>query len=148
MIWKNQWQTALVCNSSKTIFCLNPDTGETLWEGPGGGASTPASTENYLVAHGKTEDVGLICYEAKADGIYEKWRFPKLTRRTDSSPLIYGEKAILFGAGMRLCIDLKSGEVLRKVPAKHDISSPILAGGKVLSYEINGSFLISVDAST
>jgi len=146
MIWKNQWQTALVCNSSKTIFCLNPDTGETLWEGPGGGASTPASTENYLVAHGKTEDVGLICYEAKADGIYEKWRFPKLTRRTDSSPLIYGEKAILFGAGMRLCIDLKSGEVLRKVPAKHDISSPILAGGKVLSYEINGSFLISVDA--
>ncbi|MEC7800057.1 MAG: PQQ-binding-like beta-propeller repeat protein [Verrucomicrobiota bacterium] len=146
MIWQNQWQTALVCNSSKTIFCLNPDTGETLWEGPGGGASTPASTENYLVAHGKTEDVGLICYEAKADGIYEKWRFPKLTRRTDSSPLIYGEKAILFGAGMRLCIDLKSGEVLRKVPAKHDISSPILAGGKVLAYEINGSFLISVDA--
>ena len=35
MIWKNQWQTALVCNSSKTIFCINPNTGETLWEGPG-----------------------------------------------------------------------------------------------------------------
>ena len=24
---------------------------------------------------------------------------------------------------------------------KHDISSPILAGGKILAYEINGSFL-------
>ena len=48
---------------------------------------------------------------------------------------------------MRLCIDLKSGEVLRKVPAKHDISSPILANGKVLAYEINGSFLSSVEAN-
>ena len=80
------------------------------------------------------------------DGISEKWRFPKLTRRTDSSPLVFEKKAILFGAGMRLCIDLQSGRVLRNVPAKHDISSPILAGGKVLAYEINGSFLVSVKA--
>jgi len=146
IIWKNQWQTALVCNSSKTVFCLNPQTGETLWEGPGGGASTPASTKDHLVVHGKTEDAGLICYIATKDGISENWRFPKLTRRTDSSPLIFDQKAILFGAGMRLCVDLKSGEILRKVPAKHDISSPILAGGKVLAYEINGSFLTSVEA--
>jgi hypothetical protein len=61
--------------------------------------------------------------------------------------LIYEEKAILFGAGMRLCVDMANGKVLRSVPAKHDISSPILAGGKVLAYEINGSFLTSVDAS-
>ena len=147
MLWENQWQKTLVCNSSKTVFCLDPQTGETIWEGPGGGASTPASAGNYLVVHGKTEDVGLICYEADKDKISERWRFPKLTRRTDSSPLIFNQKAILFGAGMRLCIDLKSGEVLRKVPAKHDISSPILAGGKVLAYEINGSFLSSVEAN-
>ena len=147
MLWENDWQKTLVCNSSKTVFCLDLESGETLWEGPGGGASTPSSTGNYLVVHGKTEDVGLICYEAKKGGIIEKWRYPKLTRRTDSSPLIFDHKAILFGAGMRLCVDLKNGEVLRKVPAKHDISSPILAGGKVLAYEINGSFLTSVEAS-
>jgi hypothetical protein len=47
---------------------------------------------------------------------------------------------------MRLCIDLPSGKVLRKVSAKHDISSPILAGGKILAYEINGSFLSFVEA--
>ena len=99
------------------------------------------------MVHGKTEDVGLICYKAKKDGIIEKWRYPKLTRRTDSSPLIFDQKAILFGAGMRLCVDLKNGKVLRKVSAKHDISSPVLAGGKVLAYEINGSFLTSVEAS-
>lgn len=146
ILWKNAWQNVVVCNSSKTVFCLNPQTGETLWEGPGGGASTPASAGNHLLVHGKNEEVGLICFEAESNGISEKWRFPKLTRRTDSSPLIFDQKAILFGAGMRLCVDLETGKVLRKVSAKHDISSPILAGGKVLAYEINGSFLISVDA--
>ena len=147
ILWTNDWQDSIVCNSSKTVFCVNPETGETLWEGPGGGASTPAISGNHLVVHGKQEEVGLICFTANSKGISEKWRFPKLTRRTDSSPLIYEGKAILFGAGMRLCVDMASGKVLRSVPAKHDISSPILAGGKVLAYEINGSFLTSVDAS-
>ncbi len=146
VLWLNDWQNSIVCNSSKTVFCVNPETGKTLWEGPGGGASTPVTSGNHLVVHGKKEEVGLICFHANLDGISEKWRFPKLTRRTDSSPLVFEKKAILFGAGMRLCIDLQSGKVLRNVPAKHDISSPILAGGKVLAYEINGSFLISVKA--
>ena len=147
ILWVNDWQKSIVCNSSKTTFCVDPKTGKTLWEGPGGGASTPASSGNLLVVHGKKEDVGLICFKAEPQGIYEKWRFPKLTRRTDSSPIIFDQKAILFGAGMRLCIDLPSGKVLRKLSAKHDISSPVLAGGKILAYEINGSFLSFVEAT-
>ena len=146
IVWKNDWRTSIVCNSSKTVFCVDPESGETLWQGPGGGASTPTCSGNFLLVHGKSENVGLICFEAKNFGISEKWRHPKLTRRTDSSPLIFNNKAILFGAGMRLCIDIKTGVMLRKVPAKHDISSPILAAGNVLAYEINGSFLISVPA--
>ena len=31
--------------------------------------------------------------------------------------------------------------------AKHDISSPIFAGGKILAYEINGNFLKMIDPS-
>lgn len=147
VLWFNTWQVSIVCNSSKTTFCVNPQSGETLWEGPGGGASTPAVSGDLLVIHGKTEDIGLVCYQAKKSGINEKWKFPKLTRRTDSSPLIDENNALLFGAGMRLCINLGTGKVLRKVPAKHDISSPILVGKKVLAYEINGSFLTSVPAN-
>ena len=47
---------------------------------------------------------------------------------------------------MRLCLDLKTGEVLNKEIAKHDISSPILADGKIFAYEIKGSFLNMVKA--
>lgn len=146
VLWKNSWQTLIVCNSSKTVLCLDPANGKTLWEGPGGGASTPAISGDLLVVHGKTEDVGLVCFQLQEQNIVEKWRFPKLTRRTDSSPLIYENYALLFGAGMRLCLKLETGELLRKVPAKHDISSPILAGGRVFAYEINGSFLSVVTA--
>jgi outer membrane protein assembly factor BamB len=147
VLWVNPWKTSIVCNSSKSTFCVNPISGETLWEGPGGGSSTPTVSNGLLLVHGKTEDVGLVCFLARSSGITEKWRFPKLTRRTDSSPLIFQGNAILFGAGMRLCINIKTGQVLRKVPAKHDISSPILAGKKVLAYEINGSFLTSIPAN-
>ncbi|MBT3636765.1 MAG: hypothetical protein HN531_07490, partial [Opitutae bacterium] len=62
-------------------------------------------------------------------------------RRSDSSPLIHDGHAYLIGAGMRACLELESGKLIRKEMAKHDISSPILAGGKILAYEINGSFL-------
>ena len=47
---------------------------------------------------------------------------------------------------MRLCIDLETGDVLRKIPAKHDISSPIMMGRHILCYEINGSFLQLLEA--
>ena len=47
---------------------------------------------------------------------------------------------------MRLCIDLETGDVLRKIPAKHDISSPIMIGRHILCYEINGSFLQLLEA--
>ena len=97
ILWVNDWQNSIVCNSSKSIFCVAPKTGKTLWEGPGGGASTPASYGNLLLVHGKKEEVGLICFNAEPQGIFEKWRFPKLTRRTDSSPLIFDQKQFFSG---------------------------------------------------
>jgi hypothetical protein len=44
-----------------------------------------------------------------------------------------------------MCVNLHSGEIIRKVSARHDISSPILADSKILAYEINGSFLKMID---
>jgi hypothetical protein len=81
------------------------------------------------------------------DKIEEAWRIPKLTRRTDSSPIIHDGHAYLIGAGMRMCVEMKSGNVIRKIMAKHDISSPILADGKILAYEINGSQLKMIEAN-
>ena len=118
-----------------------------VWEGPGGGSSTPTCTETHFLVHAKDEHAGLIAYELKKGEIEEAWRMPKLTRRTDSSPIIHDGHAYLIGAGMRMCVEMKSGNVIRKIMAKHDISSPILADGKILAYEINGSQLKMIEAN-
>ena len=46
---------------------------------------------------------------------------------------------------MRACFDVKTGKLIRKEPAKHDISSPVMSGSFILAYEINGSFLNFID---
>lgn len=146
-IWKTASRESIVCNSSKSVLAIDPDNGKTFWEGPGGGSSTPVCEKDIMLVHGKQEDTGLIAYRFENEKIIELWRIPKLTRRTDSSPLIKDSHAYLIGAGMRMCVNLYSGKIIRKVTAKHDISSPILADGKILAYEINGSFLTMIDSN-
>ena len=68
----------------------------------------PVTHGDRLIVHGKPEEVGVIAYQAKQNEINEIWRFPKLTRRADSSPLVHDGKVFLMGAGMRLCADLES----------------------------------------
>jgi outer membrane protein assembly factor BamB len=146
VIWTNKNEDLILCNSNKNIVAVNPTDGSTKWEGPGGGSSTPVCEKEIMLVHGKKEEVGLIAYQYKEEKISELWRIPKLTRRTDSSPILYNGYGYLIGAGMRMCVNLKSGKVVRKVIAKHDISSPILADGKILAYEIKGNFLKMIDS--
>ena len=145
-LWKLNDRTEIVCNSRRSVLGVDAATGKTLWEAPGGGSSTPVSAGNHLVVHAKDENAGIACYRRTSEGIEEVWKFPKLTRRTDSSPIIQGNRVFLFGAEMRLCLDLETGKRLAKEVAKHDISSPILADGKIFAYEIKGSFLNMVKA--
>ncbi len=147
ILWKSKFAKLLVCNSNKKVCAVDPQSGKTVWAGSGGGNSTPVVEGNYLVVHGKPKEVGIIAYQMKKNSIVEIWRFPKHTRRCDSSPIIYDGKVFLIGSGMRLCIDLFTGETLRKIPSKHDISSPVLVKDTILAFETSGSFLRAFDAS-
>ena len=140
-LWKTSQKEFIACNGGKAVFLVDPRDGTTFGTGPGGGSSTPVCQGEWMLVHGKDEKTGLIAYHWKDSSFTEAWRFPKLTRRADSSPLIHNGHAYLIGAGMRACLDLETGKLIKKEMAKHDISSPVLIGGKILAYEINGSFL-------
>jgi outer membrane protein assembly factor BamB len=146
-LWKTPEKNLIACNGGKDIFLVNPKDGTTFWKGEGGGSSTPVCRNEWMLVHGKDEKVGLIAYRWKEAKVTEAWRFPKLTRRSDSSPLIHDGHAYLIGAGMRACLGLESGKLIRKEMAKHDISSPVLVGDKILAYEINGSFLKLIETN-
>ena len=146
-LWKFKGRTEIVCNSRKSVIGVDASSGKTLWEAPGGGSSTPVASGDLLIVHAKDENAGIVCYRRAEKGVEQVWKFPKLTRRTDSSPIITDKYVFLFGAEMRLCLDLSTGKVLAKEVAKHDISSPIMADGKIFAYEIKGSFLDMVNAN-
>ena len=146
VLWHPGEKPMVVCNSKNTAIGVDLDTGKTLWEKPAGGSSTPVASGEYLVAHAKDEKAGIVCYRWTDKGIEEFWKYPKVTRRSDSSPIVEGNYVFLFGAEMRLCLDLKTGKVLHKEAGKHDISSPLFADGKIFAYEIKGSFLNMVKA--
>ncbi len=145
--WNFDGLRRIICNGSKKVFAISPTSGKTLWSGPGGGSSTPVCNRNLLIVHSNNESAGLIAYEGKENYISELWRYPKITRRADSSPLVYEGVAYLIGAGMRASFDLTTGELFRKEVAKHDISSPVIFGNKIFAYEIKGSFLQAIDTT-
>lgn len=147
VLWEKPKGGLIACNGRTEVFLVDPKSGKTFWQGPGGGSSTPVCDKDWMLVHGKDEKVGLVAYRWADSAVTEAWRFPKLTRRADSSPLIHDGFAYLIGAGMRACLDLESGKMIKKEMAKHDISSPILAGGKILAYEINGSFLKLIETN-
>ena len=137
----------IACNSSKKLFLVDSKDGEIIWSGTGGGSSTPVYGQGYLLVHSKDKEAGLVAYDLSRKQITEAWRFPKLTRRSDSSPIIKGSNAYLIGAGMRACFDLSTGRLVRKEPANHDISSPVIAGEIIIAFEIKGNFLSLIDSA-
>ena len=146
-LWIPNGKPEIVCNSRRSVVGVDLATGKTVWETLAGGSSTPVASGEHLVVHAKDENAGIVCYRRTDKGVEEAWKVPKLTRRSDSSPIVQGNHVFLFGADMRLCLDLKTGKVLHKEVAKHDISSPVFADGKIFAYEIKGSFLNMVKAN-
>ena len=146
ILWKPGKRKMVVCNSSRSVVGVDLATGETVWEAEAGGSSTPVANGEFLVVHAKDEKLGLAAYRWTGNGVDLAWKAPKLTRRSDSSPLVKDGQVYLFGAGMRICHDLRTGEKRWKEMAKHDISSPILADDRIFAYEINGSFIHMVKA--
>jgi outer membrane protein assembly factor BamB len=146
IIWQPGKRKMVVCNSQKSVIGVDLATGETIWEAPAGGSSTPVASGQYLVVHAKEETLGLAVYRWNGTGVELAWKAPKLTRRSDSSPLVKDGQVYLFGADMRACHDLKTGETKWKEVGKHDISSPVLADGRIFAYEIKASFIHMVKA--
>ena len=146
VVWMPGKRKMIVCNSSRSVVGVDLETGDTLWEAPSGGSSTPVAAGQYLIVHAKDEKVGLAAYRWNGVGVELAWKIPKLTRRSDSSPLVKDGQVYLFGAGMQACYDLDTGRKRWKEVASQDISSPVLADDRILSYEIKASFLRMVKA--
>ena len=145
--WGKGEQLTIACQGNEEFMGVNGNNGEVRWQVAGGGDATAAIDGNFVAVQNKRSDSGLVVHQLTDDGLEKVWEHLYTSRRYASSPLVYKDKVYLLGANKHLCADLKTGEILWNQPAKSEISSPILADGKILVLQNNGTQLTILDAN-
>ena len=148
LLWTpSSGKTVLVVNGSNSLNGLDVATGKLLWTVEGGGQSTPVSSGDWLVVYSGTKDVGLRAYKHQSDGPPKAvWSNFWTTLRYTGSPIIHEGHVYLMCGGKHHFIRLETGEVKWKTDVNSTITSPLLADGKIMVFENNGTHLSIIKA--
>ncbi len=130
----------LLHTASNALLGLDPATGEVLWSIKGGGQSTPVTSGDWVVFYSGADGVGLCAAKFQKDGPPKtEWSHFWVTRRYSGSPIIHEGHVYLYCGEKHQCVHLETGEVKWKETASSTITSPLLADGKLIVFENNGS---------
>jgi outer membrane protein assembly factor BamB len=133
VLWRNGGRNLLICNTGKSCFCVDAKDGSILWSVAGGMFSTPVVEGDQMVLLGGNDAVGLSAYRLSAEKAELLWKVPLKDR--GASPLIDGEYVYAVGGNKVVCVARADGKVAWEWTEgiKVEISSPILAGGRLIA---------------
>jgi len=146
-VWRSRGKSRLLCNGRRELACVDPATGDILWTMPGGGDSTPSVSGDFAAVYSRTTAIGLSAYRLSEKGAVKLWSHVLDARRTQSSPIIHEGHVYFMGGGFQMCVGLESGEIKWKHPENSNISSPMLADGKIFVFGKRASDLQMVKAT-
>jgi len=144
--WVANGTTYLVCNTARTVYLIKADSGEIVWEVPGGEMSTPVIAGDVMIVNATAYRLGL----AKPDKAL--WTAPGASR--GCSPLIYQGHAYVVNprGGLCVCVELSSGKVLWQknsiAPDGYPFGSPLLADGKIFASMNDGKRVVMIKCDT
>ncbi|MEQ1858382.1 MAG: PQQ-binding-like beta-propeller repeat protein [Chthoniobacteraceae bacterium] len=144
--WKAGDKTFVIANGRAALDAVELKTGAVAWSAPGGGDSTPAISGDTLVVQTRKPDLGVVCYALATVGATKRWNFPIDARRTQSSPIISGGAAYFIEDDNAYCFDLATGSQRWTQPYPAQISSPLLADGKIFVLANNGNNVAAIKA--
>lgn len=144
--WKAGDKTLILANGRAGLDAVDLKTGAIAWTAPGGGDSTPAISGDTLVVQTRKPDLGLVCYALSTVGATKRWNFPIDARRTQASAIIHGGAAYFIEDDDAYCFDLANGSQRWTQPFPAQISSPLLADGKIFVLGNNGNNLVAIKA--
>ncbi len=144
--WRAGDKTLVLANGRAGLDAVDLKTGAILWTAPGGGDSTPAISGDTLVVQTRKPEIGLICYALATVGATKRWNFPIDARRTQASPIIHGGVVYFIEDDDAYCFDLATGSQRWTQPFPAQISSPLLADGKIFFLGNNGNSLVAIKA--
>lgn len=138
----------LLIVGANAVYGLSPADGKVQWTVEGGGQSTPVTQGDWLVVYSGAKDVGLRAYQyVKEAAPKAAWSHFWVTMRYSGSPIIHEGHVYLTCGGKHQCVELASGKVTwLENEVNSTITSPIIADGKLIVYENNGSHLRVVKA--
>jgi len=146
-VWNHEGSSHLICNSGKDLACVHPKDGSIIWTAPGGGDSTPSISGDFMAVYSKQTKLGLSGYRLSEKGAKVLWSHVLDARRTQTSPIVYEGHVYLLGADNHMCVDADSGEIKWSRKLRSNISSPILADGKIFVLGNNGNDLLMLKAT-
>lgn len=144
--WRAGDKTLVICNGRAGLDAVDLKTGAVAWTAPGGGDSTPAISGDTLVVQTRKPELGLVCYALATVGATKRWNFPIDARRTQASAIIGGGAVYFIENDDAYCFDLANGSQRWNQPFKAEISSPLLADGKLFVMANNGNNVVAIKA--
>jgi len=134
---------------NNAVYGLSPTDGKLLWTVEGGGQSTPVTQGDWLVIYSGAKDVGLRAYRYQKEGPPKvAWSHFWVTLRYSGSPIIHEDHVYLTCGGKHQCVELATGKVnWQENEVNSTITSPIIADGKLMVLENNGTHLRLVKAA-
>jgi len=124
--WRSAARLHVIQNTGDKAHCLRASDGQIVWECDGGGYSTPAIENNYMVIVSTNGTMGYKLWPNRADKL---WTVEDLRDR-GASPIVYRGCAYVWASGQLACIEMSGGQIhWRRLVGTADISSPVIAGG-------------------
>jgi outer membrane protein assembly factor BamB len=130
--WHSGGKHYVICNTGRSVFCVDPADGKLLWNVPGGSCSTPALAGDVMAVQAESKQAGLSAYRLSPEKPEKLWTVEHTDR--GASPIIHDGHVYSVTRNGAICVNVETGKVLWKQNVGGgEISSPILAGGVVLS---------------
>jgi len=145
--WAKDGRTIVICNSRNDVAGVDLKTGDVVWTVPGGGDSTPAVSGDWLAVYSRNTNIGLAGFKLTTTSAERRWNIPLDPLRTQSSPIMHEGHMYLFDDGEHMCVSLESGKVAWRQKVPSNITSPVLADGKIFVLLNNGNNLLMMKAT-
>lgn len=142
--WASGGRSFVIANGG-TLSCVDATNGNVVWTVPGGGSGTPVVQGDLVVLFSEGKTPGLVAYKMSPDKAEPAWTVPVGDRGT--TPIIYEGHVYAVGASKVMCVRLSDGRVMWEEALHCEITSPLLADGKVIATVAGGGTLMMFQAS-